>query len=97
MFGVQMNQSSWKRGQKLLVRQRNDVLRGDDEEDERRDVEKRKKGNNKKKIVEQFLQAMKESTTHEGGRSIEETAVVGKSLKEVLEEREVQMKDIEQL
>ena len=50
-----MNQSSWKRGQKLLVRQRNDVLRGDDEEDERRDVEKRKKGNNKKKIVEQFL------------------------------------------
>ena len=38
---------------------------------------------------------MKESTTHEGGRSIEETGVVGKSLKEVLEEREVQMKDIE--
>ena len=64
MLGQQLNQSAWKRGQKLLISKKNDVLRGEDEDDEQRGVEKRKKGHNKQKIIQQFLQTMQESATH---------------------------------
>ena len=58
-MGNQINQSTWQRGQKLIVSKRNnDVLRGaqDDEEDEganQASHSKRSKGN-KKKIIEEF-------------------------------------------
>lgn len=98
ILGHQLHESSWQKGQKLLVSKRNDILRGDiDEEDEARSSpQKRKKGNNKKQIIEEFQKAVQEGAVTGGGRGAEEGAEVGKSLKEVLEEREEQLKDIEQ-
>ena len=100
LFNQEMNESAWKRGQFQLVQKKGNLIRADEEDEEAAaaSANKRIQKQSKAKVIQEFQEAI--VVMNKPGAAITAVEVKEeqiKTLKEVLEEREEQMKDIEQL